>query len=374
MKVFISSLISGMEPTRAAVKRSIEMLGHQAVMAEDFGARPTSPQVACLSGLRDSDLVVLVLGPRYGVKQPSGLSATHEEFREAHNRKPILIFVEDGDADADQAALIQEASGWEQGLYRASFVTPQELGDKVARALHNHALANATAPLNPSALRGRALELLPEMRRDRSTALFQLAVAVGPAGPMLRPAEMEAQSLTDALQQHALFGTPPLFNRTLGTDRRLDGGALVIEQGDKYGEGARITLWPTGDILIQLPADRPSRGAGFPAIIQEDIAAMLAGSLGYASWLLSQVDPTERVTHVVLATRVIGGSAYAWRTEREHAASPNSGSIMMHGRESERDAPALLAPEHMVRQALRMNAARIVEDLIVLLRRNWTRN
>lgn len=64
MKVFISSLISGMEAERAAVKRAIEVLGHQPVMAEDFGARASSPQVACLAGLRDADLVVLILGPR----------------------------------------------------------------------------------------------------------------------------------------------------------------------------------------------------------------------------------------------------------------------------------------------------------------------
>jgi hypothetical protein len=31
-------------------------------MAEDFGAVPSSPQVACLQGVRQSDIVVLVLG------------------------------------------------------------------------------------------------------------------------------------------------------------------------------------------------------------------------------------------------------------------------------------------------------------------------
>ncbi|EKT4443992.1 TPA: DUF4062 domain-containing protein, partial [Stenotrophomonas maltophilia] len=48
MKVFISSLISGVEAERAAVKRAVERLGHAPIMAEDFGARPSSPQVACL--------------------------------------------------------------------------------------------------------------------------------------------------------------------------------------------------------------------------------------------------------------------------------------------------------------------------------------
>lgn len=43
MDVFISSLISGMEEDRAAVRRATERLGHRAMMAEDFGARPNSP-------------------------------------------------------------------------------------------------------------------------------------------------------------------------------------------------------------------------------------------------------------------------------------------------------------------------------------------
>ena len=60
MKVFISSLISGMEAERAAAKKAIALFRHQPVMAEDFGARPNSPQVACLSGLRDADAVVLI--------------------------------------------------------------------------------------------------------------------------------------------------------------------------------------------------------------------------------------------------------------------------------------------------------------------------
>lgn len=373
MKVFISSLISGMEAERAAVKRAVEVLGHQTIMAEDFGAKASSPQIACLAGLRDADLVVLVLGPRYGAKQASGLSATHEEFREAQSRKPILTFVQDADAEPDQFALIQEAGGWERGLFRASFTTAQELGERVSRALYDHAIANATAPLDPAILAARTSELLPERRRDGSTALLQLAVAAGPQQTVLRPAEMEASALSEALEQRALFGPPALFDRKLGTQAKLDGGTLVIEQESRYGDGAKIVLWPSGDVLIQIPAERPSGSMGFPTLIEEDVIALVAGALDYATWLLGNIDPTERVSHVALAARVIGGSAFGWRTAAEHAASPSSGTVMMFGQEEERDTAVSLSPPHMVRQALTMNRARIVEDLIVLLRRRWTR-
>ena len=80
MKVFISSLVSGFGPFRAAARRAVETLRHTPVMAEDFGAMPSSPQVACLQGVRQSDIVVLVLAKGYGPVQLGwGLSATDEK-------------------------------------------------------------------------------------------------------------------------------------------------------------------------------------------------------------------------------------------------------------------------------------------------------
>jgi hypothetical protein len=84
VKVFISSLISGYEPYRTAVMEAVETLGHQVVRAENIPASPGTPQQACLAAVRDSDLVVLLIGERYGYPQLSGLSATHEEYREAN--------------------------------------------------------------------------------------------------------------------------------------------------------------------------------------------------------------------------------------------------------------------------------------------------
>jgi hypothetical protein len=96
MKIFVSSLIGGMEPIRAAARSAVTTLGHDPVMAEDFGALPHTPQIACLDGVRQAGAVVLILGSRYGAIQSSGLSATHEEYREARDRCPVLAFVEQG--------------------------------------------------------------------------------------------------------------------------------------------------------------------------------------------------------------------------------------------------------------------------------------
>jgi hypothetical protein len=96
LKVFVSSAISGMEEYRAVARLAAEALGHTVIAAEDFGASPLSPQQVCLGAVHDADVVVLLLGARYGLPQGSGLSPTHEEYREARGSKPVLAFVKSG--------------------------------------------------------------------------------------------------------------------------------------------------------------------------------------------------------------------------------------------------------------------------------------
>lgn len=96
-RVFLSSVVTGFEEYREAAADAIATLGHEVVRSEQFGVRPDTPQRACLGELRSTELVVLVLGARYGFVNPvSGLSATHEEFREAAATKPVLVFIQGG--------------------------------------------------------------------------------------------------------------------------------------------------------------------------------------------------------------------------------------------------------------------------------------
>lgn len=372
MKVFISSLISGMEAERAAAKRAIELLRHETVMAEDFGAQPSSPQVACLSGVRQADLVVLILGERYGAKQESGLSATHEEYRAAQGEKPILLFLQGTDPEPEQAAFIAEVSGWEQGLFREPVASPADLGERLTRALHDYELAHAQGPMDPGQLAQRSLDLLQQStQHSQERTRLQLVVAAGPAVTVLRPVAMEDPALAEALQQQALFGQPAIFDRRRDTDVRLEDHALVIYQGERYEQGSEVRLWAGGDLRLLLPVgDRNQRGGGLPFLIEEEVSETLSSALRYVGWVLSHIDPSERVTHVALAARIAGQGAFGWRTRAEHAASPNSGS-MGWGDEQEREQPVQLSPAHMKRHALTMSASNIVSDLVALLRRKW---
>lgn len=194
MKVFISSLISGFEPIRLAAREAVTMLGFEPIMAEDFVARPMSPQVACMDGVRQSGAVVLLLGERYGGVQASGLSATHEEYREARERRPVLAFVQDGvSLEPRQAEFLNEVQGWTGGLFRGAFSGPEDLKPKIVQALHALDVQKATAPFDADEALRRALAAIPPERTSvyEPSTTVSVAVAGGPAQQVLRPSEIE---------------------------------------------------------------------------------------------------------------------------------------------------------------------------------------
>jgi hypothetical protein len=372
MKVFISSLISGFGPVRQACRGAVAALRHEPVMAEDFGARANSPQIACLQGLRGADLVVLILGESYGAAQPgSGLSATHEEYREARGRKPVLAFVQNGvTPDSQQAEFIQEVQGWESGLFRAGFQGSDDLRDALIRALHDYELAHAAGTVDPQALLQRAIELLPSQERHSSrAAAICISVAGGPQQQVLRPAEIESPGLADAMHREALFGTGRVFSGSLGVKSGMNGAALVLEQDG----GGRIQLEEDGAIALRLLLDEPEQRRrshmSFPAIIEETVLTRITAGLGYASWLLDHVDPTQRLAHIACAAQLEAGDFMAWRTQREQDASPNGGTMSMSSNDAR--TPVSL---HKPRAALRLDRQRLAEDLLVPLRRQWKRS
>ena len=293
MKVFISSLITGMEPLRAAAKSAVITLGHDPIMAEDFGALPHSPQVACLNGVRQAGAVVLILGARYGATQPSGLSATHEEYREARDRCPILAFVEDGvTPETKQDAFIREVQAWDSGLIRVGFSNAAQLERKIIQALHRFDVSNAATPFDAKEVLARILALFPGERGafHGGGAILSVAVAGGPAQAILRPSQIEEPALAETLEKEALYGSVRLFTRGVGTTTSVDDGCLVLEQDSQRSRNGRsLRLDPQGDLLIRLPVDSENHGMG---ILVETVEEHLAAAVRYAAWVLDHVDPT----------------------------------------------------------------------------------
>src|SRR5690348_14636908 len=97
IKVFISSVSRGLEDTRQQVIQDLRAGQFSVLHMEVFGARDDLPLDTCLKELRNADVAVVIIGPRYGSLTPAGdVSYTHEEFREARRRGiPVLAFVLD---------------------------------------------------------------------------------------------------------------------------------------------------------------------------------------------------------------------------------------------------------------------------------------
>ena len=186
MKIFLSSFITDMEPFRASAQFAIASLGHEVVMAENFGALPHSPEVACLAGVRNSAAMVLLLGDRYGSLQETGLSATHQEHREARGSRPVLAFIQSGiTPDPSQAAFIKEVESWNEGVFRAAFSSPVELQSKVTGALHRMELAQTAAPFDAKEVLARAITSLSQesLGNRHNDAVLSVVVAGGPIKP-----------------------------------------------------------------------------------------------------------------------------------------------------------------------------------------------
>jgi len=193
------------------------------------------PQQACLAGVRWAEAVILLLGVRYGDRQASGISPTHEEYREAREHCQVLIFVERGVAyEPAQQEFFGEIQAWTTGHYTASFSDADELRDAVTSALRDLELAQATGPS-----RDRAQTLLPDLRNHAQGVTLTLVVAGGPRQQVLRPRELEARALEEDLSREALFGAFRVLDRAAGTRYAIRENARTSNGGCPRAASAR---------------------------------------------------------------------------------------------------------------------------------------
>lgn len=309
---------------------------------------------------------MLVMGERYGYQQAAGLSATHEEYREARGNRPVLLFVEEGvTMEPNQAEFLAEVRGWDTGHFYKSFSSAADLAAKVTRALHDYELSSAAGPIDETEMLERANAAIPQ-RKGWSHTELSIAVAGGPRQQVIRPAELDPNRLGGRVHQEAFFGDHAFLDRTAATEVAVRNGKLVVAQ-----QHASVEIDELGTIRISVPAttsDRSSRH-GLPALVEEDVQETIAQALRFAGWLLDQVDPVGRVSDVVPMVALSGGGYLAWRTRREHAASPNAGQ-MGGGTENVK---VTLTPLRRHRAALTLETEKLVEDLTVLLRREVKR-
>ena len=171
LRVFVSSVVGGYEEYREVAKCAIASLGHLPVMMDDVAGSPDSSQTACLGEVESSDVVLLLMGARYGDVQQSGLSATHEEWGHARNvRRKVLVFVERvDDREPEQQAFVDQVEEWVDGHFRKRFSSPLELSLRIVAALRRREIEMADEDLDQD-----PAERLPPTCRRRVESLRQV--------------------------------------------------------------------------------------------------------------------------------------------------------------------------------------------------------
>lgn len=289
MRVFISSVRRGLEAERDALPGLIAAVGHEPSRFEDFTAQTVPSREACLRGVQEADVYVLVVGPHYGHPFPdTGQSPTHDEWIAATAAGiPRLVYVKRGVAfDEAQRAFLDHVESYEHGVFRDSFEEPTELLTKVARKLRE--IASAPGPL--------------------VFAPLSTPIAV----EWLTRGEPWAPSVAGVLEVHAVpTAATPLSGRQLlsiaeSMPTRLRTSPLV-------GQSRALALSrDAAGVSIELPQES-HRGAGGRARPAELLGARVSAASQVSSWAAlpgdgmgSVVEPAAIGTLIAGLLRLIG--------------------------------------------------------------------
>jgi tetratricopeptide (TPR) repeat protein len=155
--VFVCSTFDDLEQEREGVLDAIRRVQQRHNAMEFFGARPGRPIEVCLDEVRESDLLVVIVGLKYGSLPPGmGISFSQAEYEEGVRLdKPCLVYLRDDDVpilpkyverDPDKLKLLES---WKQALNAkhtvAKFENWPRLAVQVAADIGNVLLVKATA-------------------------------------------------------------------------------------------------------------------------------------------------------------------------------------------------------------------------------------
>ena len=95
--VFVCGTYSDLSEERGAILDAIQRLQLHHDSMEFFGARPEQPIDTCLNEVRTSDILVVIVGRKYGSVVPDlGISYSEAEYREAQRLNlPCLVYIRD---------------------------------------------------------------------------------------------------------------------------------------------------------------------------------------------------------------------------------------------------------------------------------------
>lgn len=301
-RVFLSSKIMGLEEFREAALLAIESLDLEALRAEAQPARPGTPQTVCLELVRQAEVVVLLLGREYGQIQPSGLSATEEEFQEAVRlRRPVLAFVVAQDFDHQQKDFVSRARAWEGGTFGPTCLTPATLQAQVVRALLG-IQSSVPEPHVKERVSAALREVLPDERSGViSASRAWLAFSWCPRAPVER---IDAAEFFGGLQQECadwcVTGPARLLEARPRVAAREDHLVVRAMTSHERHEGLQALAYPDGQFAVscEFPRDQGASlvdyAAGMFNVSPRLAVVLLRKMLGLADRFMQRVDPDSR--------------------------------------------------------------------------------
>jgi hypothetical protein len=224
-------------------------------------------------------------------------------------------------------------------------------------------MRQATGPADAGEMHSRAVGALPRHQQSMHSGVgprLHVVVAGGPHHQVVRPSMLDPTDLGPKIHQQAMFGPHRAFDSGQGAEPRLQCDRLVVAQPDRT-----VELHEDGTVGVSMPATQPD-GRGFePALVEEDIRDRLDASIGFAAWLLDQVDHLHRLSDVVVLAALYEAGFAGWRTR----ADATGGAVTTS--HTSRDAPVVVppSPRRHPRAALTADADAISADLVALFRR-----
>ena len=170
--IFVCSTFSDLSEEREGVLDAIRRLKLQHDSMEFFGARAKQPIETCLEEVRASDVLVVIVGHRYGSIVPElGISYSEAEYSEGFKlKKPCLIYMRDENVpvlpkhmerDPEKLKLLER---WKETLQSRHTVAAFQDGSRLA--------VQVAADL------ARTIQDLEEIAKARSTARIESGTAL----------------------------------------------------------------------------------------------------------------------------------------------------------------------------------------------------
>jgi hypothetical protein len=283
MRVFISSVRRGLEEERDALPGLISAIGFTPRRFEDYSAQPRPSRQACVDGVNECDVYLLLLGAYYGYEfDDSNQSPTHDEWTAAQAAgKPTLVFRKTNvEMEPKQVEFDRMVSNYRTGRFYVAYDNTADLLTKVAQSLREQAAT--PGPLTFAPLEGPVLfvwrsEFEPAQRGWNSGRRPELELHVRGVGATRARSRREMFDLAEALP--SAVRAAGLVPHAVAVDlNQVQDGSLVLAvpapprrggfrdatpgalAGLRVGTDGQVSMWAT------LPQDT------LGAVIDEDEA------------------------------------------------------------------------------------------------------